>query len=67
MIWKERGEHMGRKHVDFNKLMLAYNKRFGKDYGDVGEWLSDLRGRLSIRAMSRLIKVDRAVLTRELR
>ena len=51
---------------DFQKLMTDYNMRFGRQYDDVDAWLADLNSRLSIRAMARLIKVDRTVLSRRL-
>ena len=56
---------MGRPAKDFHSLMLAYNARFGKSYIEVDSWLSVLRSKYSVRAMSRLIKVDRGVLTRK--
>ena len=55
------------KRKDFNKLMINYNARFRKDYRDVDAWLKDLKARLSVRAMARLIKVDRTVLSRRMK
>jgi len=52
---------------NFERLMLNYNKRFRKDYADVDEWLMDLSSRLSVRSMSRMLKVDRTVLSRKLK
>jgi len=58
---------MPRPRKDFNQLMLDYNRRFGKTYFNVDWWLLDLQLRLSVRAIARLIKVDRTVLTRKLK
>lgn len=52
---------------DFQKLMTDYNMRFGRDYRDVDAWLADLKSRVSVRAMARLIKVDRTVLSRRMK
>ncbi len=52
---------------NFEKLMKQYNTKFRKDYGDVDFWLMDLSSRLSVRSMSRILKVDRTVLTRKLK
>jgi hypothetical protein len=53
--------------MNFDRLMMDYNRRFGKTYVVVDWWLRDLQSRLSVRAIARLIKVDRTVLTRKLR
>jgi len=58
---------MPRPRKDFNRLMERYNLRFGKSWTDVDRWLRNLKVRMSVRAMSRLIKVDRTVLTRKLK
>jgi ribosomal protein L28 len=52
---------------DFHRLMERYNRRFGRNYQSVEFWLRDLNSRLSIRAIARLIRVDRDVLTRKLK
>lgn len=53
-------------YKDFNRLMLEYNARFRKDYDDVATWLLDLNSRLSQRAMARILRIDRGVISRKI-
>ena len=55
-----------KKKKDFHRLMCEYNIRFRKDYTDVAVWLLDLNSRLSQRAMARLMKIDRGVISRKI-
>lgn len=57
---------MSKPRKNFTALMLAYNTKFRKDYTDVATWLLDLNSRLSQRAMARLMKIDRGVISRKI-
>ena len=57
---------MGRPAKDFKELMERYNIRFRTGYIEADDWLRVLRAKYSVRAMSRLIGVDRGVLTRKI-